>query len=230
MADMTRLPDQVTTLRSTYVLKGMLHRGFTTVRDTGGASKFLADALKEQLIEGPRLFQCGKALSQTGGHADYVPVGQPGMEGASTCCGGHGAAISLGRVVDGVPGCLKATREELKAGADFIKIMMGGGVSSEYDPIEAIQYSPEEVRAITSTAWQMGKKMVSGSGLAIRLRARPATLDSSGDSAIRLTLPGHVTDPSVPRTHTPARPSAMPSTTASWASSTAISSTSPQPG
>jgi imidazolonepropionase-like amidohydrolase len=161
MADMTRLPDQVTTLRSTYVLKGMLHRGFTTVRDTGGASKFLADALKEQLIEGPRLFQCGKALSQTGGHADYVPVGQPGMEGASTCCGGHGAAISLGRVVDGVPACLKATREELKAGADFIKIMMGGGVSSEYDPIEAIQYSPEEVRAITSTAWQMGKKMVS---------------------------------------------------------------------
>lgn len=44
----------------------MLERGFTTVRDTGGASKVLANAIEEGLIVGPRLFQCGKALSQTG--------------------------------------------------------------------------------------------------------------------------------------------------------------------
>lgn len=44
----------------------MIKRGFTTVRDTGGASKHIADAIEEGLIEGPRLFQCGKALSQTG--------------------------------------------------------------------------------------------------------------------------------------------------------------------
>lgn len=158
MADMVRLPDQIVTLRSTYVLKQMLHRGFTTVRDTGGASKFLANALEEQLIEGPRLFQCGKALSQTGGHADFVTPGVSGGDGSS-CCGGH--AISLGRTADGVPAVLKAVREELKQGADFIKIMLGGGVSSESDAIETVQYSSEEVRAITSSAWQMGKKMVS---------------------------------------------------------------------
>ena len=53
---------------------------------------------------------------------------------------------------------LKATREELKAGADFIKIMVGGGVASETDGIETVQYSPEEIRAITSTCMQMGKR------------------------------------------------------------------------
>ncbi len=159
MSDLPRVPEQLITLRSTYVLKGMLHRGFTTVRDTGGATKFLSDSLKEGLIEGPRLFQCGKALSQTGGHGDFMPGLSGGDGSSSSCCGGH--SLSLGRTADGVPAVLKATREELKAGADFIKIMLGGGVASESDGIETVQYTEEEVRAVTKTAWQMGKKMVS---------------------------------------------------------------------
>lgn len=158
MADMVRLPDQLVTLRSTYVLRRMLHRGFTTVRDTGGATKMLAEALREGLIEGPRLFQCGKALSQTGGHGDFVSPGLSGGDGLG-CCGGH--ALSLGRTADGVPAVLKAVREELKQGADFIKVMLGGGVASESDAIETVQYTAEEVRAITTTASQMGKKLVS---------------------------------------------------------------------
>lgn len=78
------LPEQLVNLRSTYVLRGqgstihmtfryvnyiqrieMLLRGFTTVRDTGGANAALAEAIDEWLIPGPRLIQCGKALSQT---------------------------------------------------------------------------------------------------------------------------------------------------------------------
>lgn len=112
----------------------------------GGASKYLADAISEGLIVGPRLIQCGKALSQTGwwssltcestllvldnissmfigGHADFGP-----SRSSTGCCAGH--SQSLGRTCDGVPQVLKATREELKAGADFIKIMCGGGVAS----------------------------------------------------------------------------------------------------
>lgn len=126
------------------------------MRDCGGATKIIAEALHEGLIEGPRLFQCGKAISQTGGHGDFAAVGTPGMSVA--CCGGH--SISLGRVADGVPAVLKAVREELKQGADFIKIMLGGGVASECDAIETVQYSLEEVKAVTSSAWQYGKKMV----------------------------------------------------------------------
>ncbi|ORX38209.1 hypothetical protein BD324DRAFT_619980 [Kockovaella imperatae] len=155
IADMVRTNAQVTTLRSTYVLKSMLSRGFTTIRDTGGATKDTANAIAEGLLEGPRLFQCGFAISQTGGHGDFSPA-QSGGDGLG-CCSGHSG--SLGRTADGVPAVLKATREELKQGADFIKIMVGGGVASETDAIETVQYSAEEIRAITSTAWQMGKKM-----------------------------------------------------------------------
>jgi imidazolonepropionase-like amidohydrolase len=154
VSDLVRTPDELTTLRCTYVLKEMIRRGFTTARDTGGASKLIAESIEEGLLEGPRLFQCGKALSQTGGHGDFSSAKSGGSD--TGCCGGH--AQSVGRTADGVPQVLKATREELKAGADFIKIMVGGGVASETDAIETVQFTAEEIRAITTTCRQMGKK------------------------------------------------------------------------
>ncbi|CAK5278314.1 unnamed protein product, partial [Mycena citricolor] len=155
MGEFGQMLEQDINLRTAYVLKEMLLRGFTTVRDTGGASKRVALAIEEGLFPGPRLIQCGKALSQTGGHGDF----EPGLSGGSStsCCGGH--SKGLGRVADGVPDVLRAVREELKAGADFIKIMVGGGVASETDAIETVQYTAEEIKAITTTCKQMGGKM-----------------------------------------------------------------------
>lgn len=115
IGELVRTPEEEIHYRTTYVLKEMLLRGFTTVRDTGGATKSLADAISEGLLVGPRLFQCGKAISQTGGHGDFKPGKSGGEPG---CCGGHSA--SLGRVADGVPQVLKAVREELKAGAEYV--------------------------------------------------------------------------------------------------------------
>lgn len=66
MADLVRTTEELVHYRTIYVLKEMILRGFTTVRDTGGATKPLALSIEEGLVEGPRLFQCGKALSQTG--------------------------------------------------------------------------------------------------------------------------------------------------------------------
>lgn len=152
LKEMCEAPSETISYRTTYVLREMLMRGFTTVRDTGGATKPLADAIEEGLFPGPRLFQCGKAISQTGGHGDFMPGKSGGEPG---CCGGH--SILLGRTADGVPQVLKATREELKAGADFIKIMVGGGVASATDGIETVQYTPEELRAITQVCHQMGR-------------------------------------------------------------------------
>ncbi|KIK68405.1 hypothetical protein GYMLUDRAFT_54046 [Collybiopsis luxurians FD-317 M1] len=149
MGELMRVNPQEVNLRTTYILKEMLSRGFTTVRDTGGATKVLANAIEEGLIEGPRLFQCGKALSQTGGHGDFSPAVSGGHE--LGCCGGGDIGL-FGRVADGVPAVLSAVRGELKAGADFIKIMIGGGVASETDAIETVQYTAEEVRAITTTS------------------------------------------------------------------------------
>ncbi|KAF9511406.1 hypothetical protein BS47DRAFT_1298935 [Hydnum rufescens UP504] len=151
MGELMETPEELIQLRTSYVLRETIRRGFTTVRDTGGASKALADAIEEGLLVGPRLFQCGKALSQTGGHGDFGPTTR-----AAGCCGGHWK--SLGRTCDGVPEVLKATREELKLGADFIKVMCGGGVASVTDAIETVQFTPEEIQAITSTCRQMGRK------------------------------------------------------------------------
>ncbi|KAL7415897.1 hypothetical protein BDY24DRAFT_380424 [Mrakia frigida] len=144
-------PRDAIMLRSTHVLKGMLGRGFTTVRDVGGASKAHADATDEWLVPGPRVFQGGPILSQTGGHGDSTdPNGDP-----ASGCHGHG-----GGVVDGVDACLRAARDAMRKGADHIKVCTSGGVGSITDALEAIQFTIPELQAITTTVRQMGGRLV----------------------------------------------------------------------
>jgi imidazolonepropionase-like amidohydrolase len=147
LKDLFNIPPNTIVYRATYVAKRMLLRGFTTARDTGGADASLRDAIAEGILPGPRLFIAGKALSQTGGHGDFRATYQ-GRE--YKCCGGH--APSLGRVCDGVPECLTAVRDELRQGANFIKIMCGGGVATPADPLDMLQFTNEEIQAITTTA------------------------------------------------------------------------------
>ena len=124
---------------------------FTTVRDTGGANAALKNAIDEGLVAGPRLFISGKALSQTGGHGD---LRQPHQNDSFKCCSGHGPGLA--RICDGVPACLEAARDELRRGADNQKIMVGGGVASPVDPLEMIQFTAEEIKAITQSANNLG--------------------------------------------------------------------------
>lgn len=137
--------------RTAWNAKQMLLRGFTTARDNGGATFALRDAINEGLIAGPRLFIAGKALSQTGGHGD---MRLPHEDDSVKCCSGHGP--NLARVCDGVPQCLAAARDELRMGANHLKIMVGGGVASPVDPLDMLQFSPEEIRAITQSAANLG--------------------------------------------------------------------------
>jgi imidazolonepropionase-like amidohydrolase len=129
------------------VLEAMLARGFTTVRDAGGADGGLAEAIATGLVRGPRLFPSGRALSQTGGHGDARPRSQSVT--ACACCE-FGAGLS--RIADGVSECRRAARDELRKGATQLKIMASGGVASPYDPVWNLQYSEEEVRAIVEEA------------------------------------------------------------------------------
>ena len=108
-------------------------------------------ALANRHVQRPNTPQPTAYSPLTGGHADFGP-----STSSSGCCAGH--SQSLGRTADGVPQVLKATREELKGGADFIKIMCGGGVASPTDAIETVQFTAEEIRAITTTCQQMGGK------------------------------------------------------------------------
>ena len=142
-----KLANVLATLRAVPILEGMLMRGFTTVRDAGGADAGLAAAVDRGLVKGPRMFISGKALSQTGGHGDSRPV-TLNLDTCACCQGG----ATLGRIADGVSEVRRAARDELRKGAKQIKIMASGGVASPNDPIWNLQYSEEEVRAIVEEA------------------------------------------------------------------------------
>lgn len=142
------LSPSISLLRQPLLCQTMLDRGFTSVRDCAGASAALKHAIEEGVHAGPRLFIAGKALSQTGGHGD---LRKPHDETAGFCGCGSGSN-SMIHVVDGVPECLKYAREELRRGADFIKIMGGGGVISPSDRVDHVQFSDEEIRAIVTVA------------------------------------------------------------------------------
>ena len=122
-------------------LEGALRRGFTTVRDAGGADLGLALATERGLIAGPRILFAGRALSQTGGHGD---MRNPSRFEPCGCAGYHGP---ISRVADGADAVRQAAREELRKGAHQIKMMVSGGVLSPTDPIWMDQYSDEEIRA-----------------------------------------------------------------------------------
>jgi imidazolonepropionase-like amidohydrolase len=132
-------------------LEAMARRGFTTVRDAGGADHGLAQAVERGLIRGPRLFFSGKVLSQTGGHGDFRPFGS-----GNDPCGCEIFTGAFSRVADGVPAVRRAAREELRRGATQIKVMASGGVASPSDPVWNVQYSREEMTAIVeeSRAWR----------------------------------------------------------------------------
>ena len=147
LAANSRVPDALAVMRSLSVLRGMLDRGFTTVRDLGGAPFALAQAIEEGHAPGPRLVICGKALSRTGGHADLRPRGD--THDPNRWAEHFGA---LGRVADGVDEVRRACRQELRQGANFIKIMANGGVASPTDPIAWHGYSTEEMEVAVAEA------------------------------------------------------------------------------
>ncbi len=131
-----------------------LLRGFTTVRDMGGNPFALKRAIDEGLIIGPRIYPSGAMISQTGGHGDFrLPTDVPRIAcGALTYMESSGMAA----IADGHDEVLQKTREQLRKGASQIKLAAGGGVSSDYDPLDVSQYTPEEFRAAVVAADNWG--------------------------------------------------------------------------
>ncbi|MDE2080994.1 MAG: amidohydrolase family protein [Burkholderiales bacterium] len=148
LAGLALQPPSLVGAQSSRILREMLHRGFTTVRDAAGADAGLQEAVARGLYEGPRLFIAGQSISQTGGHADLRPRGVRG-EGLFCACAGLGLA---GAIADGVGPVRRAVREQVRQGADHIKIMAGGGISSPSDPIDGTQFSIDELRAAVEEA------------------------------------------------------------------------------
>lgn len=133
---------------SSRILREMLHRGFTSVRDAAGADFGLQEAVQRGLFEGPRLSIAGFPVSQTGGHADMRPKGVRSREMFCSCAG----LGLIGAIADGVGEVRRAVREQVRNGANQIKIMAGGGISSPADPLEGTQFSVDELRAACEEA------------------------------------------------------------------------------
>lgn len=148
--------DSLITAKSIGILKGMLSRGFTTVRDVGGADFGLQQAVEQGYIEGPRLIISGKALSQTGGHSDFR--GRYDTRSAEWFGQKLGA---LGYAVDGVDNLRGAIRQQIKGGANLVKLMVNGGVASPTDPIDFLGYSEAEILAAVEEA-KMAQTYVAG--------------------------------------------------------------------
>ncbi len=136
-------------IRAVRFIKETLDQGFTTARDAGGADPGFREALRQGMIQGPRLFVAGYPLSQTGGHGDFrLPTEfrspSEDLAGLPT------------RVCDGVDQVRRAAREQLRQGVDHLKVMAGGGAMSPSDEIDTSQYSTEELKAAVFEAQSAG--------------------------------------------------------------------------
>ncbi|MEP0200854.1 MAG: amidohydrolase family protein [Halioglobus sp.] len=140
-------------IRTTVIARDFLADGFTTVRDVGGSTFALKKSIDEELIPGPRIYPSGAFLSQTSGHGDFRTPAEP-HPATGHIDAGH--RLGMGIVADGKTEVYRAVRENLRKGATQIKMMGSGGAGSDFDPIDSLQYQPEEQKAAVAAAKDWG--------------------------------------------------------------------------
>lgn len=141
------------TARAVPRIRAMLDRGFTTVRDVAGGDVGIRDGVAGGFITGPRLFVGGPGLTQTGGHGDH----RRRTDGRREVDYNANAFVFFSRLVDGADEMRRVVRDELRKGADHIKVMASGGVGSPSDAIENVQFSAEELGVAVTEARARGK-------------------------------------------------------------------------
>jgi imidazolonepropionase-like amidohydrolase len=128
----------------------MLLRGFTSVRDMAGPVFALKSSIDQGEVVGPRIWPSGAMISQTGGHGDFRELNELPRTPTSELSPAEKYGVSV--IADGVPEVLRRTREQLMIGASQVKLAVGGGVASPYDPIDVAEYTEEEMRAAVEAA------------------------------------------------------------------------------
>src|SRR5690349_7935916 len=131
-----------------------LMRGFTTIRDVGGPSFGLKQAIDEGTIIGPRIFPSGAIISVTSGHGDFrQPWEVPRVVGAPLS---RGEQLGAAMIADSPDGVRVRVRGQLMLGASQIKLTAGGGVASPHSPLDASTFTLEELRAAVEAASNWG--------------------------------------------------------------------------
>lgn len=163
----------------------MLLRGFTTVRDMGGDTAPVKALIDGGQFTGPRIFPSQAMISQTSGHGDFSFVCDVPSE-----FGGRRSRMEdlhFTRVADGVPRVLTAVREQLRQGATQIKLTLGGGAASMYDPLSTLQYTPDEITAAVSAAADYGTYVAAHV-------YTPAGIRRAIDAGVKSIEHGHLAD------------------------------------
>lgn len=132
----------------------MLLRGFTSVRDMGGPIWGLKAGIDSGKYRGPRIWPSGPAISQTSGHGDFRLPNEPSRRFTGQLS--RFEKLGAGFIADGRDEVLTAVRENLRFGASQIKLMAGGGTSSDYDPLDVTQYTLDEMKAAVEAADDWG--------------------------------------------------------------------------
>jgi len=162
---MLRLPAEQSYYAEQYA-HATLAAGFTTVRVVGAGDWVdiaLRNAINAGLVEGPRIVAAGHAIGSPGGHCDQPPFPPDRVRPLGPIDG----------VCSGPESCREAVRDQMKWGADVIKICASGGVFSESDPLKVPQLTPAELEAIVGEAHRWGRKVAA---------------HSHGDEAARLAV------------------------------------------
>ena len=147
-------PHEYAQLHAADQLKKMLMRGITSARDMGGNTFSLKRAIDEGINQGPRIYPAGSMISQTSGHGDFrTPVERHPKFGGELA---HPMKVGHSILVDGPTEIRAAARDNLFKGASHIKMAAGGGYSSPADPIETLQFTPEELKAGVAAATDFG--------------------------------------------------------------------------
>jgi imidazolonepropionase-like amidohydrolase len=166
----------------------MLEAGFTSARDCGAigwANVALKHAIDAGWVPGPRLQTVGGLLTVTGGHFDALFRPEVDVPAASVICGPQAAR--------------QAVREQVKRGADWIKLLVTGGVMTGSTPLAASLWETDELRAAVATAGRLGRKVAAhchgAAGMIAAAEAGVATIEhgTMGDAAAAAAMVGHGT-------------------------------------
>jgi imidazolonepropionase-like amidohydrolase len=177
VVDLARLAQEPTALRaarSARDLTNTLNAGFTSVREVGGLGIYLAQAVREGILDGPSVYAAGAVLSTTGGHGDLHCYPLSWVEDFSQ----HDGTF---RLADGTSECMRAVREQLRRGAAVIKVCASGGVLSEVDHPVHQQFTDAELRTIVEVAGLADRVVAAHChgkpGIMAALRAGVATIE-----------------------------------------------------
>jgi imidazolonepropionase-like amidohydrolase len=170
--------------------RATLMRGFTSVRDLGGPSFGLKQAIDEGLVVGPRIYPSGASITVTGGHGDFRSASDlPRQLGGPLA---RMEVLMASMVADSADEVRVRAREQLMLGASQIKLTAGGGVASPHSPLDVTTFNEDELRAAVQAAENWGTYVCTHA-------YTPASIQRSIAAGVKVIEHGHLMDDATAR-------------------------------